>query len=74
MIKDIAETLRFAAPYLDEKSERKCIKLADKVEQIRCETCSDRFKVTGNDGEGIPCPWVGCGGCFHHKFKEVENG
>lgn len=37
------------------------------VEQMRCENCSELFKVTGIGGEGIPCPWSGSNGCWNFK-------
>lgn len=43
--------------------------LAARVENARCETCEQYFVVTGKDGEGIPCPLAGSGGCWNYQEK-----
>lgn len=44
---------------------------ASSVEQMRCETCKTAFTITGEDGEGVPCSWIGCGGCWKWEKNEI---
>ena len=69
--KEIADGIRgpFRGPVL--KDQIKWGKRAAQVENMRCGNCSRLFIVTGGDGEGIPCPWSGSGGCW--RFKQKEN-
>lgn len=46
-------------------------RIAAQVELMRCETCKNAFAVTGAGGEGIHCPWIGCGGCW--KWEDVDG-
>ena len=56
-----------------QKSANNLRAAASQVEQMRCETCANDGIVSVDETASalvaIRCPWLNCGGCFHHKPK-----